>query len=100
MVWHHGMPNIGTRPAPLDAVSGELGVRWISFDRSGYGGSTAAPGRTLGSVAATTAEVADRLGVGRSAVMGHSSGGSRALACAATLTDRVLAAVSVSGRHP
>jgi pimeloyl-ACP methyl ester carboxylesterase len=38
--WHHGTPNTGAPPAPLFAAAAERGIRWISHDRPGYGGST------------------------------------------------------------
>jgi pimeloyl-ACP methyl ester carboxylesterase len=98
--WHHGSPNIGAPPAPLFAASAPLGIRWISYDRPGYGGSTPRPDRTVASAAADTAAVADALGVDRFAVMGHSGGGPHALACAALLPDRVTAAVSVAALSP
>ncbi|UBU10679.1 alpha/beta fold hydrolase [Nonomuraea gerenzanensis] len=98
VLWHHGTPNIGAPPAPL--LDDRLGLRWISYDRPGYGGSTPEPGRTLASVAGYATHLADALGLGRFAVIGHSGGGSHALACAALLGERVLAAVSVSGLAP
>ncbi len=98
--WHHGTPNTGAPPAPLFAESRALGIRWISYDRPGYGGSTPRPDRTVASAATDAAAVADALGVDRFAVMGHSGGGPHALACAALLPDRVTAAVSVSALSP
>ena len=100
VAWHHGTPNIGTPPEPLFPTSEPLGIRWIAFDRPGYGGSSPLPGRDIASAAADTAAVADALGIGQFAVMGHSGGGPHALACAALLGDRVLGAVSVSGLAP
>jgi pimeloyl-ACP methyl ester carboxylesterase len=94
--WHHGTPNIGAPPAPLLGA----GVRWFSSDRPGYGGSTPLPGRTVGSAAADTEAVADALGIERFALMGHSGGSPHALACAALLTDRVMATVAMSGLAP
>lgn len=98
--WHHGTPNIGRPPEPLFEVAAELGIRWIGIDRPGYGGSTAVSRRDVASIAADVARVADRLGIRRFAVMGHSGGGPHALACAALLPERVLAAVSVAGLAP
>jgi pimeloyl-ACP methyl ester carboxylesterase len=98
--WHHGTPNIGTPPQPLFAASERLGIRWVSYDRPGYGGSTRRPGRTVGSAADYVRRVADELGIERFAVMGHSGGGTHALACAAILADRVSAAVSGAGLAP
>lgn len=98
--WHHGTPNVGTPPAPLFAAADRLGIRWVSLDRPGYGGSDPHPGRTIASVAADVATVAGALGIDRFAVMGHSGGGSHALACGALLPDRVLAVVSAAGLAP
>jgi pimeloyl-ACP methyl ester carboxylesterase len=98
--WHHGSPNIGAPPEPLFSAADRLGIRWVSYDRPGYGGSTPHPGRDVASAAADTAAVADAMGVGRFAVMGHSSGGSHALACAALLPNRVSGVVVVGGMAP
>ena len=98
--WHHGTPNIGAPPVPLFEPGDRLGIRWVSYDRPGYGGSTPRPGRDVASAAADVAAVADALGVDRFAVLGHSGGGPHALACAALLPDRVLAAASVSAPAP
>jgi pimeloyl-ACP methyl ester carboxylesterase len=98
--WHHGTPNIGTPPAPLFPAAARLGIRWVSHDRPGYGGSTPGPGRDIASAAGDVARVADALGLERFAVVGHSGGGPHALACAALLPDRVLAVVSAAGLAP
>ena len=98
--WHHGTPNIGSPPEPLFAAADRLGLRWISYDRPGYGGSTPLPGRDIASAAADTAALADAFGIERLAVMGHSGGGPHALACGALLTDRVIAVVSTAGLAP
>jgi pimeloyl-ACP methyl ester carboxylesterase len=98
--WNHGTPNIGAPPEPLFAAAAESGLRWVSYDRPGYGGSSPNPGRTIASAARDTAAVADALGIGRFAVLGHSGGGPHALGCAAVLGDRVVAAVAISGLAP
>ncbi|HEV7722696.1 MAG TPA: alpha/beta hydrolase [Iamia sp.] len=100
VVWHHGTPTIGAPPRPLFAASDRMAIRWLSYDRPGYGGSTTNPGRDVGTAAGDTAAVADALGVDRFAVMGHSGGGPHALACAALLPDRVLGAVCLAGLAP
>ena len=98
--WLHGTPNIGLPPEPLFADAERLGLRWIGHDRPGYGGSSKHPGRDLASSARDVAAIADLLGIVRFSVMGHSGGGSHALACAAAMPDRVLAAISVAGLAP
>lgn len=100
VVWHHGTPNIGAPPEPLLADAARLGVRFVGYDRPGYGGSTPDPGRRVASAATDSIAVADALRIGRFAVMGHSGGGPHALACAALRPERVTAAVSVSGLAP
>src|SRR3712207_1112847 len=70
------------------------------YDRPGYGGSTLRPDRDVASAAAEASAVADALGIDRFAVMGHSGGGSHALACAALLPERVPGVVSVAGMAP
>jgi len=98
--WLHGSPNIGSPPEPLFAAAEANGLHWVSYDRPGYGGSSPHDGRTVASAAADVAAVADALGIGRFAVLGHSGGGPHALACAALLPDRVIATVSVSAPAP
>src|ERR1700682_3079385 len=98
--WHHGTPNLGEPPVPLLPTSAERGIRWVSHDRPGYGGSTPHPGRDVASAAADVAAIADALGIGRFAVMGHSGGGGHALACGALLSERVIGAVNISGLAP
>jgi pimeloyl-ACP methyl ester carboxylesterase len=98
--WLHGSPNVGSPPEPLFAAAATNGLCWVSYDRPGYGGSGPDGGRRVASAAADVAAIADALGIGRFAVLGHSGGGPHALACAALLPERVIAAVSVSGPAP
>jgi len=98
--WHHGTPNIGTPPEPLFPASDRLGIRWVSYDRPGYGGSSPNPGRGVASAAADVSSIADALGIDQFAVMGHSGGGPHALACAALLPERLSGVVSVAGMAP
>ncbi|WP_309113511.1 alpha/beta hydrolase [Saccharothrix sp.] len=98
--WLHGTPNTGAPPEPLFADAARLGLRWVSYDRPGYGGSTRTPGRDLASAARDVAAVADALGLDRFAVVGHSGGAPHALACGALLPSRVSAVVASAGLAP
>jgi pimeloyl-ACP methyl ester carboxylesterase len=100
VVWHHGTPNVGAPPEPLFAAADRLGLRWVSFDRPGYGSSTIAQGRTISFVANDVAKVADALGIDEFAVAGYSGGGSYALGCAAVLGTRVRGVLSLAGIAP
>ena len=95
--WHHGTPNLGAPPEPLFPTAARLNIRWVSYDRPGYGGSSPAPGRTVASAATYVSTVADALDIDRFAAVGHSGGGPRALACGTLLPERVVGVVSVAG---
>ena len=96
----HGTP--GSRavyPPFLDDARAQ-GLRLITYDRPGYGGSSPVPGRTVGSTAGEVATIADALGVERFGVWGFSGGGAPALACAAILPRRVVGAAVIAGVAP
>jgi pimeloyl-ACP methyl ester carboxylesterase len=87
---HHGTPGSRLDRHPDQAaVLARLGVRMVSYDRPGYGGSDPSPGRRVVDAAADVAAIADALGIGRFSVMGTSGGGPHALACSARLADRI-----------
>lgn len=97
---HHGSPGSGLlwdRWAE-DAVS--RGIRLVGYDRPGYDGSDRRAGRTVADVAADAAAIADACGVSRFRTWGGSGGGPHALACAALLPDRVIAAATLASVAP
>jgi len=97
VIYMHGTPGSRVGPLPRGRVLYELGVRLISFDRPGYGGSDRMASRVVSDAAADVLAIANHLEIGRFAVIGRSGGGPHALACAAMLPDRVTrAAVLVS----
>ena len=93
----HGTPGTSALPAPLLDVPG---VRWVSYARPGYPGSTPDPGRTAARAAYDIAAVADALDLDRFAVFGYSGGGPGALAAAAVLGDRVVGVVAAASPAP
>ena len=96
----HGTPGCRFLYSKHVADARARGVRLIGYDRPGYGGSTALPGRRVADVAGDVEAIADALHLERFAVWGHSGGGPPALACAALLPDRVVAASSLAGEAP
>lgn len=100
VLWLHGTPNLGEPPAPLFDAADRLGLRWLGYDRPGYGRSTAQPGRRVVDAAADLRAIADALALPRFAVMGHSGGAPHALAAGAVLGDRVAAVAATSGLAP
>lgn len=93
----HGTPGCRLDHDPFERPTS---VRTIVADRPGFGLSDPHPGRTLGSWAADAAELADALGLERFHVAGISGGGPYALACAALLPTRVIAAGVICGVGP
>lgn len=99
----HGRPVIMFHGSPLsrlwcpdEAATKAAGVRLIAPDRPGVGGSDVLEARTLGDAAPDVASLADGLGLGRFAVVGLSSGGGWAAACAALIPSRLTAVAIVS----
>jgi pimeloyl-ACP methyl ester carboxylesterase len=95
VVLFHGAP--GSRrfgPGPLD------GIRLVTFDRPGYGDSEPQPGRTVLDTAHDVAQLVDRLGIERFAVIGWSGGGPFACATAFAYPDRVTRCAIVSAPGP
>lgn len=99
-LWFHGAFSCRLEGAYLDAAARELGVRLVSLDRPGVGGSDPHPARTVVGYASDCAEVLDALGIEQAAVGGLSNGGMFAMAVAATLPSRVLRAVPVNPSTP
>ena len=77
-----------------------LGVRLISFDRPGYGGSDRLPGRRVADAAADALAIANAYGLDKFSVVGRSGGGPHALACAALLPERTRRAAVLVGLAP
>lgn len=96
----HGTPNCRLNRHPNRELVRSTGVRVITYDRPGYGGSDRQRGRAVGDCGADVAAIADALGLDRFAVSGTSGGGPHALAVAALLGERVTRAACVVGVAP
>jgi pimeloyl-ACP methyl ester carboxylesterase len=95
----HGTPGSRLVWRELVEDAEARGIRLLSYDRPGYGGSDPAPGRIVADAASDIAAIADALGIDRFAVHGGSGGGPHALACT-QLPDRVVAVASLAGVAP
>lgn len=87
---HNGMPNSRLLFARDVRSAQRLGIRLISYDRPGYGGSTRRPGRSVADCAEDVRAIARALEIDRLGVWGISGGGPHAIACAAVLPDLVM----------
>jgi pimeloyl-ACP methyl ester carboxylesterase len=99
VMYFHGTPGSRLDICFGDELAAGRGVRVVSFDRPGYGGSAPAP-FGLASVAADAHAIADELGVARFATLGLSGGGPAALAAASVGGGRVIRAGVASGAAP
>jgi pimeloyl-ACP methyl ester carboxylesterase len=93
----HGAPSSRLRLAYLEQKFLAEGIRVISPDRPGYGGSSPQTGRSMTDWPSDVAALADAIGLDRFVVAGHSSGGPYAVACAALLPTRVSAGILLGG---
>src|ERR1700721_2952866 len=71
----HGTPGSRLGPFPEGRVLYELGVRLISFDRPGYGGSDRLVSRRVADVVPDVTAIADALNLDRFALLGRAGGG-------------------------
>jgi pimeloyl-ACP methyl ester carboxylesterase len=84
----HGGP--GSRLlCPDEDATAAAGVRLLTVDRPGYGGSDPRPDPSLLGWADDVKVLADRLSLERFAMVGWSAGGGYALACAARMPERI-----------
>ncbi len=96
----HGVPGSRAGNEFVDEPARERGVRVLCVERPGVGLSDPEPEHSIAGWADDVAALADVLGIGTFAVVGHSAGCPYALACAARLPDRVGAAAVLAGGGP
>jgi pimeloyl-ACP methyl ester carboxylesterase len=99
VVQHHGTPGSGLAYPPDVEKGRERGLRPITYDRAGYGGSTPSPGRSVADVVPDIEDVLDALGVERYVSVGGSGGCPHSFACGA-LSERCLAAAAIAAPTP
>jgi pimeloyl-ACP methyl ester carboxylesterase len=100
LLFHNGTPGGLVAFPPMTAAAAERGLRTVMYARPGYGQSAAQPGRRVVDTVADAASVLDDLGADQFVTVGWSGGGPHALACAALLPGRCLAAASMAGVAP
>ena len=111
--WHEfgdpdGLPVIYTTGTPVSGLGGAwydqtaraVGLRWISPDKPGYGGSDYQPKRSLISWADDLTVLADQLGLDRFALAGESGGGPWTLAAAHRPAGRVSVVALIASGGP
>ncbi len=96
----HGTPGSRLRRPPNEAEVHAAGLRVLMYDRPGYGDSDRQAGRRVVDCVPDVEAIADSLGLAEFHVLGGSGGGPHALAVAARLADRVIAAEALVSPAP
>jgi pimeloyl-ACP methyl ester carboxylesterase len=103
LLFHWGTPQGAVPFGILERPAAARRLRVVSYSRPGYGRSSPRPdgaAATVADDAADAAVVLDYLGLHDFVTLGWSGGGPRAIACAALLPGRCLAAASGAGVAP
>jgi pimeloyl-ACP methyl ester carboxylesterase len=99
--WLHGTPGARRQiPTEARAYAEEADIRLIGIDRPGIGSSTPYQYENVLEFSDDLRTIADTLGIDKMAIVGLSGGGPYALACAAAMPERVVAAGVVGGVAP
>jgi pimeloyl-ACP methyl ester carboxylesterase len=100
LLFHLGTPSAGLLYPPLVELGAERGLRHVAYSRPGYGRSERRAGRRVADCIGDVEAVCSELGIDRFLTLGWSGGGPHALACAALLPERTLAAATLAGVAP
>lgn len=100
LVFHGGTPGPAVDFPQLAAAAASVGLRLITYSRPGYATSTPHEGRSVADAAGDVVLILDHLGLDRFLTLGWSGGGPHALACAALLPERCVAAATLAGLAP
>lgn len=100
VIYTSGIPESGLAGACFDAAAREAGLRWVSPDKPGYGGSDYQRSRSLLDWADDVAALAGQLGLDRFALAGESGGAPCTLAAGYKLADRVPVVVLIAAMGP
>jgi pimeloyl-ACP methyl ester carboxylesterase len=100
VIVHTGTPASGLLHPWWIEDAKQRGCDLVGFERAGYGDTPRAEGRDVAWVAEAVARFADERGIDEFATWGISGGAPHALACAALLPDRVVAAAALGGPTP
>ena len=100
LVFHHGQPGAALLWQPLVVEAARHGWPLVMVSRPGYATSDRRPDRLVADVVSDVEAVLDELALDRFVTAGWSGGGPHALACAALLDSRCVAAATIAGVAP
>lgn len=100
LLLHSGTPGAAVPYAPIIDAATQHGLQLVTYSRPGYAQSDPCPKRAVAEAATDVAAILDAVGADAFVTVGWSGGGPHALACAAMLSDRCLAAATIAGVAP
>jgi pimeloyl-ACP methyl ester carboxylesterase len=100
LVFHGGTPTAAVAFEPTVAEVTRHGFRYVTYSRPGYAGSDPQPGRRVSDAADDVTVILDELEIDEFVTVGWSGGGPHALACAALLGPRCVAAATIAAVAP
>jgi pimeloyl-ACP methyl ester carboxylesterase len=100
LLFFHGLPGSRLTRHPDESIAARAGIRLFTFDRAGYGRSTAQAGRRIVDWADDVRQFTANIGVNRFAIVAWSGGAPYALAAAHALRGRVERVVLVAPVAP
>ena len=100
LLFHHGTPMAALRNPIVANPAAKRGLRTVVYSRPGYAASTPSHGRTVADAAEDSEAILDALSADHFVTLGWSGGGPHALACAALLSERCLAAATIASIAP
>jgi pimeloyl-ACP methyl ester carboxylesterase len=100
LLFHAGTPCAGVPFAPVVAETVARELRFVTYSRPGYAGSTRQEGRSVADCCVDVIAIAEALGLERLHAVGWSGGGPHALAGAALLPDLVASTATLAGVAP
>lgn len=100
LVFHTGTPSPPVHWRLLEEAAIERGLRLVTYERPGYGGSSRSPRRRVADAAGDVEAILDHLEIDDFIAVGWSGGGPHALACAAILSARCRAAATIGSLSP
>lgn len=106
LLYHSGSPSAAVAYPPFAEAAAANGMRLVTYSRPGYGGSDPylakadGTGPRIADDLPDAVAILDHLGTDEFVTLGWSGGGPRALACAALLPTRCLAAATLAGVAP
>jgi pimeloyl-ACP methyl ester carboxylesterase len=100
LLFHTGTPSAGLLFDELVDAGAARGLRHVAYSRPGYAGSDRHEGRSVADCVVDVCTIVDELGIERFFTVGASGGGPHALACAALLPERTIAAATIASVAP